>query len=249
MCVWVDLGDNVLNCHKCHNTKKIHFDLKWNMTLRCSLQVNEIYLQYRQTKHFWTDVLFLPWYLLLNAPRPIMHITTCIIFYHSEDLHWFLQETLWHCECVQLWAQFDFAVLLKHWSDGIQEPLWTDMQLLAYWSVFAQRLKLLFCNIFTVVYKHAYSSSHVASEYPYFFILSLQTLKRKFMQALIWVKAGFLHIFLLHMLLDFLQVNYCPVFVIPSCRVSLWFGDVWWDVFRLHEQSFRPPLILWDRLL
>ncbi len=55
-----------------------HFDLKWNMTLQCSLQVNEIYLQYGQTKHFWTNVLFLPWYLLLNAPRPIMHITTCM---------------------------------------------------------------------------------------------------------------------------------------------------------------------------
>ncbi len=176
VCMWVD---NVLNCHKCHNTKKMFFFiLIWSEIWLYNVLYRLMRFTCNMGKLNVSELMF--FFCMIspaNAPRPIMHITTCMQQDHllsfrgpslvsSGDA-----VTLWHCECVQLWAQFwlcSSVEALIWWDSG---PLWTDMQLLAYWSVFTQRLSSLFCNIFTVVYIHAYSSSHVSSEYHIFFIL------------------------------------------------------------------------------
>ncbi len=110
----------------------------------------------------------------LNAHRPVMHImpVCCrVIFSRSQDLRWFLQETLWHCECVWLEA-------LIWWHSALASR--SCFVIFSLWSL----------NMFILLMSHRKT-----------------VFKITFMQALIWVKAGFLHMFF------FLQVNYCSVLV------------------------------------
>ncbi len=175
-----------------------YFDLKWNMTLQCSLLVNEIYETFLNCPF---PAMISP-VKQLNAHRPVMHITpVCcrVIFSRSQDLRWFLRETLWHCECVWLEA-------LIWWDSALASR--ACFVIFSLWSL----------NMFILLMSHRKT-----------------VFKITFMQALIWVKAGFLHRFF------FLQVNYCPVLVMQ------FHYDL--GILVRSVQLFRPPLLLWDKLL
>ncbi len=103
-----------------------YFDLKWNMTLQCSLLVNEIYETFLNCP--FPAMISPVKRCQLNAHRPVMHImpVCCrVIFSRSQDLRWFLQETLCHCECVWLEALIWWDSALASRSCFVIFSLWS----------------------------------------------------------------------------------------------------------------------------
>ncbi len=136
-CVCGDLGDNVLNCHKCHNANiMFYFDLKWNMTLQCSLLVNEIYETFLNCSFSCHDI-------------------SCETAKRSSSRHA-------HHACLLQGHLFSFPGPSLV-SSGDAVTLWMRLTWSTDLMAFSSRISRLFCNIFTVVSKHVYSS-HVASE-------------------------------------------------------------------------------------